>query len=395
MVGSVTKRGKSWVLRYYATTPDGKRKQVWLSVRGCSRRQAEKILADKTTEAERGLFADPGKVTVEELMKRWLEFRVEGRLRQGGIDFYEQMARCYIIPQIGPIPLSRLSMADIDRMCTALRKSGRIRDGGPLSKTTVYDAFRTLRAALKPAIKWGLLARNPCDQFDPEDIPKPEEAKTKYLNEEQVGQFLKIIEGDRFYAIYCLAITTGLREAELLGLRWVDIDKERGFLSLSQQLSRTSKGIKLEEPTKTVSGRRSVELSPLDFEILGGHRAAQAEERLLLGDKWTEHGLVFPGPLGRPYHHRGLLRRFKTKLRQAGLPDIPFHGLRHTNSTLLLLAGVHPKIAADRLGHKDATMFMRRYSHVVRGMQQDAAEKLEKLIAPRVRGGSGKKRVQK
>lgn len=376
MKGSIKKKAKEvWLIRYdLPPSPEGKRRQRWLTFHG-SYRQAEARLAAELTKVNEGSSADAGQMTVGAyLAERWLP-HIRARVRQRTTDSYEVMVRSHIVPHVGGVRLSKLTPADVSRMMDALADAGR------LSPTSVKYAHRILKGALKQAVKWELLPRNPCDRVEP---PRPEEPKTPVLTADGAATFLEANEADPFYPLYYLALMTGMRQGELLGLRWQDVDFERGFVAVTHQLTRSSAGLSL-APPKSHSGKRAIDLTPDTLDVLKRHRVAQNEARLAVADRWQRNDLVFPGPFGGFYGSRSLLRRFKCALERAGLPPMPFHGLRHTSATLLLLAGVHPKVAMDRLGHADESMFMSRYAHIIRGMQGEAAVKIEGLVLAKKR----------
>jgi integrase len=185
----------------------------------------------------------------------------------------------------------------------------------------------------------------------------------------QVRRFLKAVRGDRLEALYVLAITTGMRQGELLGLRWQDVDVERRRLQLVRQL-------------KTRQSRRAVVLSELAVTALVEHRQRQAAERERQGAGWEERGLVFPNTVGGPLDPHNLRQRsFFPLLERAGLPRIRFHDLRHSCATLLLSEGVHPKIVSDLLGHSQIGITLDLYSHVTATMQAVAAEAMGRLLS--------------
>jgi integrase len=191
-----------------------------------------------------------------------------------------------------------------------------------------------------------------------------------------------VARGDRLETLYVLAISTGLRQGELLGLRWDDIDLDGGILSVRRILSRSKGGPRFTEP-KTVKSRRSVKLTPQAIEALERHRAAQDEERGRLGSLWEENGLVFRSTTSTPLRRYNLVRRsFKPLLESAGLTrTFRFHDLRHTAASLLFLQGTHPKIVQELLGHANITVTLDVYSHMIPGMSAQAARAMEDALS--------------
>ena len=191
---------------------------------------------------------------------------------------------------------------------------------------------------------------------------------------------LDAVEGTRYYALYYLAVTTGLRQGELLGLKWADFDWENKRFQVQRQLQRiTGKGLVFSEP-KTKTGKRSIAFGNITIEILRRHQEILFIQKRNSGDRWKENNLVFPSTIGTPLSPRNLIRQFEELLKKIKLPKIRFHDLRHTAATLMFKQGVHPKVVQERLGHSSIVLTMDTYSHVIPSMQEDAADILEKAI---------------
>jgi integrase len=201
------------------------------------------------------------------------------------------------------------------------------------------------------------------------------------LTEEELLTFFDAARNDRLYAAYVLAATTGLRRGELLGLCWDSVDLENGVITVQRQLLVLKEGITLEEATKSRSGRRSIVLTDDAIRELKAHRKRQLQERLLMGEAYQDHGLVFCKEDGTPLDPREFTKRFQRHLEKAGLPKVRLHDLRHTHASLLLARGVHPKIVQERLGHSSITMTLDLYSHLVPGLQEAAAATLNGLLS--------------
>ena len=182
------------------------------------------------------------------------------------------------------------------------------------------------------------------------------------------------------YPLYLAALTTGMRQGELLGLRWRDVDLPLGIVSIQQTLYRLGKTLFTKEP-KSPRSRRSVALPPLLVETLSRVQMAQATYRQTIRSEYEDHALVFYQPNGKPLHAHNIVQRdFRRVMNRAGVPQIRFHDLRHCHATLLLQQGVHPKIVQERLGHATIGMTLDTYSHVVPGMQERAAADFEKHL---------------
>ncbi len=227
-------------------------------------------------------------------------------------------------------------------------------------------------------MRWNLIARNPTEAVD---APCPRLKEISVFTVEEAQRFLEAAKGDRLHALYVLALMTGMRQGELLGLRWQDIDLSAGSLSVRRTLVRTSQGWSWADP-KTAKGRRTIALPDLAVEALRQHRVRQLEERLRAGALWADIDLVFPNQTGKPLERQNVVKRsFRPLLIRAGMPSSRFHDLRHSAATLLLSLGEHPKVVQERLGHSTIGVTMDTYSHVLPDMQRKAAAKLDALFS--------------
>ena len=200
------------------------------------------------------------------------------------------------------------------------------------------------------------------------------------LSPEQARRLLEAARGDRLEALYVLAVHCGLRQGELLGLRWEDVDLEAGTLHVRRTLTLAKDGPKFMAP-KTAKSRRQIRFTTGAVEALKRHHDRQFEECTRLTGLWQDYGLVFATTIGTPINPRNLTgRSFKPLLKQAGLPDIRFHDLRHTCATLLLREGVNVKVVSEMLGHASIIITLNTYSHVLPDMQDSAADAMEAAL---------------
>lgn len=219
-----------------------------------------------------------------------------------------------------------------------------------------------------------MVPRNVADAVDP---PKTAKKERDHLSLEEVEVLWEAAKGDRFEALYVLAPTTGMRRGELLGLKWTDVDLERGVLAVRRALAPDGKTFTLPKNGKG----RSIRLTEQAVEALKDHRKAQDDERSKLGDVWKDNGLVFPSTVGTPMNPDNLVyRSFKPLLRRAGLKEIRFHDLRHTFGHLMIEAGEHPKIVQEILGHSQISLTLDTYSHVLPNIQEEAVRRLGGLL---------------
>jgi integrase len=207
--------------------------------------------------------------------------------------------------------------------------------------------------------------------------PQALKKEVKLMTPTEVKALLSGASGDRLEALYVVAVHTGLRQGELLGLKWGDVNLEAGTLSVQRSLATDGTF----NPPKRNKSRRTVKLTAQAAEALTSHKAAQNEERLKLGSLWEDHDLVFPNGLGKPMDADNLYHRgFKPLLKRVGLSGFTFHSLRHTCATLLLSKNVNPKIVQEMLGHATISQTMDTYSHVMPGMGNVAATALEEAL---------------
>ncbi|MDP9383347.1 MAG: site-specific integrase [Chloroflexota bacterium] len=262
--------------------------------------------------------------------------------------------------------LGELPPAHVQKLHATMQAQGRARN-------TVQRAHRVLHNALNRALAWGYIQRNVCTVVHP---PTPERNKLRTLTPEQVKALLSAARGGRWDALLSLAIATGMRKGELLGLKWEDVDLETGVLRVQRQLGRD--GI-FSEP-KTRLARRGIHLPRSTVAVLREHGLRQVEEKRSVGADWVAAGLVFCTHQGKPLQARNVVREFKNLLGRTGLPEIRFHDLRHTAATLMLLQGVPAKVVQGRLGHSQISLTMDTYSHLLPSMDREAAESLDLLL---------------
>jgi len=280
--------------------------------------------------------------------------------------------RNHITPSLGRIKLHKLRPDHIQRLYADSSDRG-------LQPATVKLINSVLRRGLNQAIEWGLLASAPTRSVR---LPQVKRLQTTTWNPEQVKVFLSACEDHRLHALFYLALTTGLRQGELLGLLWSDLDWETGTLQIQRQLRRVrTEGLQLRE-LKTESSRRSIILGAQSVAQLRAHKRLQLEERLVYRRRWkSDSGLIFTNTKGKPVDPTDVVRIFHGLVAQTDLPQIRFHDLRHTAATLMLARGLHPKIVQERLGHSSISMTLDTYSHVVPSLQREAADKIEQLIS--------------
>lgn len=334
-----------------------------------TQKECRSWIKDMQEQIENGLSVDGFKMTVHDLFKMWLE-SIQGSVRPRTLDQYQGVVRNHLEPVLGEIKLRELQPYQIQQLYNSLLAEGK-------SNRTVQLVHSVIHRALVVGQQLGLVGRNPASAVTPPKVPQKE---MQVLDDNQARQLLIAAQGDRYEAMYYLAITTGLRQGELLGLKWEDIDFSSGILQVKRQLQRVpGKGVRLSEP-KTKAGRRQIQLGPESVNQLIIHRRRQDIERE--GEEWEEHSLIFPSSVGTPTGQRNLHRFYKRLLKKAGLPDIRFHDLRHTAATLMLLNGIPLIVVSRRLGHSKPSVTLDIYGHYLPGMQAEAAVMMDELVTP-------------
>ena len=378
MRGHIQRRGKkSWRLKFDAGRDPitGERFTKYMTVRG-NKSDAQRELTKALHEIDTGTFVEPSKITVAEFLEQWLGSLANQGLSPKTYDRYQEMVNINLVPALGPIPLAKLEPIHIETAWSAALESGRIDGKGGLSPITVAHVHRLLKQALKKAVKWKMLATNPADMVD---APKVGQREIAVLTETELADLINAVKGTALYMPVMLASTTGLRRGEVLGLRWKDIDLDRGTLTVTQTLGQ-ARSLLYFKPPKTKAGRRTVTLPTITIEALRMHKIRQLEERLKLGLGRDDGGLVFTRPDGQPVIPASFSRTFCEFVKNRGLPPISFHGLRHSHLSHLLRAGIHPKVASARAGHSSVTITMDVYSHILPGMQEEAAMKIDAVL---------------
>lgn len=366
----------SWEVRYSLGTDPatGKRRTVTTRVKG-KREVAERELRRLLRTIDTGEHVDPTRMTLAEWLKTWLA-AVRSEISPKSHERYSEIVQNFLSPALGNLPMTKLAPADIQNAYNGWAAGGR-RDGksGGLSPRTRRHIHRILRAALSRAVEQQVISRNPTDPFR-KRLPKIERRELQTLSTEQSVQLLQAIKHTRTYWPTLIALTTGMRRGEVLGLRWKSVDLDGAMVRVVESVEETSKGLRFKAPKTEKT--RAITLPAFAIEELRRLKKEQAEDLALLGLRQDGQTLVCGQADGRPLHPRSLTHEFTRLVRRvAGLPGVRFHDLRHSHATQMLLAGVHPKIAQERLGHSTITTTLDLYSHVTDTMQSDAAARLD------------------
>ncbi|MGH9107124.1 MAG: tyrosine-type recombinase/integrase [Acidimicrobiales bacterium] len=377
MAENVGRRGESWFFRVdLPPGTDGKRRQRRVSG-FATEREARRAMAQAKVDIDTGRLRYGARRTVADLADEWLE-AVQPNRKASTFSNWTWLMRAYVVPRVGQVRLDRLSPADIQRLYSELRSSG-ARGGKPLSGTQVRNVHGVLHNVINYAVRMGYIARNPTDAIDK---PRNDTEERPVYTPDQVRHFLSTAEGDRLRALWYLVLATGLRRAELAGLRWRDVALDRAQPVLAVRTTRTTAGhVVVEHDPKTKSSRRVLHLDRGTADMLRRHREAMAAEAEKRGEL-TVPEYVFVDKLGDAYHPAQLTYCLHSLQHRARLPEITLHDLRHTAATVALLAGVHPKVVSERHGHASTQITLDRYSHVIESMQTEAADAIGRFLRP-------------
>lgn len=379
--GSIYQREKDgrWVGAISLGWEGGKRRRK--TVYGATQAEVIDKLETLRSDIRQNMPVTDARLTVGKFLNEWLEHiepneNGEGTIRRSTFVGYEVMVRLHIIPALGHIRLAKLSPRDVERFLRDKREKP-TKGKKVLSPRTVQLIRVVLRLALQQAVSWGMVGRNVVDLTRGPSVPQ---RKVNPLTADQVRIFLDGVKGDRLEALYVTAFSLGMRQSELLGLRWSDVDLDAGTLNVAQTLERVKGGRQFNRP-KSDRSNRTLAMPAITVKALKAHRARQNEEKLALGKNWKDLGLVFTSTLGTPLDHRNVLRTYQRHLERLGLPAQTFHDARHACASLLLAQGVPLRTIMEVLGHSQIGITANTYAHLSVELKRDAADRMDALFA--------------
>ena len=371
MAGSVNKdnkTGKWFYILELGKDENGKRKQK--KKRGFkTKREAQQALVAAENELINGTYViNPSNVKYREYSLEWY------KTKKNTVGLHMQqliqiLLTKHILPKFGNMEISKISPIDIQSFINQLAEDG-------YSTETIIKIHNVVRNSLEHACDLGLIKSNSAIKIK---LPKrAKKAKIEVWNKNEVNIFLRTAKDDRYFILFHLAITTGMRQGELLGLRWKDVDLEKGILKIAQTLSHDGK--EFLEGAKTKSSIRTIPIPDTTKKMLNKHKISISKEKMELGSDYSDFDLVICTKLGTPLNPANVRRTFSRLIKLSGVKSIRFHDLRHTHATFLLSEGVNVKVISERLGHSNTKITLDTYSHILPTMQQDAINKLNDLI---------------
>jgi integrase len=369
MAGSVMKDNKTG--KYYYVLELGKDsngKRIQKKKRGFkTKKDAKAALAEAETQLNNGTYISPSNMTYGEYLEVWFKSK-KNNINIQTEKVYDFYLSKFILPGLGKVKLNDLKFMQIQSYINELGEDD-------LSSETIRKIHSIVHSSLETAIDMELLVKNPSNKII---LPKRESLELKVWNEQEISSFLNIAKRDRYFIVYHLGLSTGMRRGEILGLRWKDIDLDKRELQVKQTLSKDGKMF-LPKP-KTKASRRIINLPEKTIQSLKKLKRRAENEKKLAGGSYTDYDLVVCTQLGTPLNPSNLRRSFNRLIKSADVPSIRFHDLRHTHSTMLISKGVNIKVVSERLGHSSIRVTLDVYSHVLPTMQDEAVRQIDLLL---------------
>ncbi len=370
-------------------TPDcetGKRRRIYRTVHG-TKKDAEREMRTMLDDIENRTFVKSNSISVIQWMFQWVKTYLIN-LSPTTLQGYEYQVEHYIknMP-IGNIPLQDLTVADVQIWINELSKQSPI-SNKPLSAKTVKNIYHNLSAAIDKAVQLELVKRNVCKSVT---LPKVKKYQAEVYDEDEIQKLLVAVKDTDMELPVLLAVSLGLRRGELLGLKWKHIDFDNAIISIEDNLVEVRKELSddrmMTKSPKSISGLRKISISKSIIDALKKAKHDYAVNKLKMGRDFYDGDYVICQINGKPYKPASMSRKFNQLLKKHDLKHIRLHDLRHTNATLMLTKGISPKVAQVRLGHSDFSTTMNIYSHVLKSMETEAAEKIDDAIFKNNRGG--------
>jgi integrase len=356
-----------WVAALYVDEADGRRRRRVFY--GKDRAEVEARLVEARGRVEAGATMTPSQLTVAAYLKEWLDLIVAKRVRANTLAAYRFNTDTYLIPDLGPKRLRRLSAREVRLYLAELERKG-------VGARTIRYVHATLRAALEDAVREELLEKNVAKLVRAPSVPKVERHP---FTVEELRLLFKATERHRLRAMFVVLALLGLRRSELLALQWADVDLDGGALQVRHGLHRVGGRLQL-LPTKTLRSRRTIPLPPMVVRELRAHRERQEEERLGLAASWPDVGFVFTTPIGTPIDPDNCTKVVQSAVKAAGLRHVRLHDFRHGVVSVLLGLGVPPRTVMEIAGHSGLEMTMNVYGHVTLDDKREALRRFDELI---------------
>ena len=353
-------------------------KQKRKSFYGDTKKEVTRKMTEFKHKMNIGEYIEPSNMKLSEWLERWLEGR-KSTLAYNTFKSYKSKIKKHLNPVLGDISLKDLKARHIQEMLNHKLEHGKLNGKGGLAPVSVNLLYRILHAALEQAVKENLLPSNPCKAVE---TPKERNREMETWNSQQVNKFLEAAEESKHHALFYIALNTGMRRGELIGLTWEDIDLDKQKIEVKRQMVRTDNGLEFKE-VKSEASKRTIPLTDNVVKFLKSHKIKQGEKKLSAGAAYNDRDLVFCNKAGHAIDSTNLNREFKRVIERAKVPDIRFHDLRHTFATLFIENGGAIKTLQQILGHTSVTITMDTYSHVTEEMLSEAAQNIDEMYRVR------------
>lgn len=389
---TIIKNGKEytyWEARYTAGFDPGTGKQLQRSITGKTQKEVAEKLRKVTVEIDNGTYIAPNKMTLNEWLDIWsTEYLVN--IKPHTKKSYEGVIKNHIRPALGTVKLIALTPLQVQKLINGLKSTKQTALGEVVSPKTAKNVHGVLHSALNQAMLCGYINSNPAERTV---LPKRTKAEIHVMNDKQILSFFKAIEGHRFENLYLVDLFTGMRQSELLGLQWSDVDFKRKILTIKRQLQylgRSHGGYQYATPKSNKP--RGIVLPDRALEALANQQSLQRQMALDAGEAWSNpDNLVFTDELGAHIKHDVIYRNLKRIFKEMGIPNLRFHDLRHSYAVLSLRSGCDIKTVQENLGHYAAAFTLDTYGHVTEDMRREGADRMNRFLQDMESGTSADK----
>lgn len=353
---------------------NGKRKRIYKTVHG-SKKLTEQAARKIVQQIESQTYIAPNKMSVKDCVNLWFELYSADK-SPTTLNSYRYQLDHYIIPLLGDIPVQEISTARIQKWINDIYKCSPV-SKKPLSAKTVKNIYLNLSAALNRAVALGIISKNPCDNVM---LPKIKKYEAQIYDEEGIKKLIACSKGTDMEVPIMLELSLGLRRGELIALRWENVDLQNGIVRICENRVESKNGKVITKSPKSSAGNRIIPLSPSLIKMLKIHHIEFMKKQLQFGVGRNKDDYVICQPNGQPYKPFSFTKKFRTLLEKNNLKHIRLHDLRHLNASIMLSQGISPKVAQQRLGHSDFSTTMNIYSHVMKSVENEAAQKLDSVL---------------
>jgi integrase len=368
LTGHVRKEGKTWYYAIELGRDENNNRKIKKKRGFKTKKDAQKALTEVLNELMKGTYIEPSKLLYRDYMKDWIQGKVTKGVKNRTIETYTWLLDKHILPHLGQFELQQITSLHVEKMLSTLKNEGKIAD------ENIQKVYTLVNDSLNKALKFSLVSKNVASVVS---RPKAKKKDIEVWDVDEANKFISVAEKDRSYIVFLLALTTGMRQSEILGLRWKDVDLKNGTVYVSHQLERRNKGF---TDVKTKAGRRNIEIDPDTVEALKRQKKLIAGERLISGTVYENYDLVVPTSVGTPYLDSNIRKIFKRLIKEANVKKIRFHDLRHSHVSILLKMGENIKVVAERLGHADSRITQDTYGHLYPNMQKDTAKRFGQTL---------------